>query len=124
MLLRACSINLVKDPSAVKDRFKSFMVLCTCVYVCIRYVCVCVYIHSYPFIHSDRNSICRSMYAVYKEDQYVKDIKLRMYTTPDELFQNSTVNKENAPFCVPKCYGTGILHIGQCLPMSKFLTLG
>eukprot|EP00795_Rhopilema_esculentum_P000574 gene574-10262_t len=36
----------------------------------------------------------------------------------DELFQNATVNKDNAPFCVPKCYGTGVLHIGQCLPMN------
>lgn len=60
------------------------------------------------------------MYTVYRGEKYVKGIKLQMYTTPDELFQNASVNHENSAFCVPKCYGTGLLHIGQCLPMSKF----
>ncbi|XP_065058153.1 lysosome membrane protein 2-like isoform X2 [Rhopilema esculentum] len=64
------------------------------------------------------SDVCRSLYVKYKKDSYVKDIKLQMYSTTDELFQNATVNKDNAPFCVPKCYGTGVLHIGQCLPMN------
>jgi len=64
------------------------------------------------------SDVCRSLYVTYQREQYLKDIKLQRYTTPDELFQNSTINKENAAFCVPKCYGTGLLHIGQCLPMG------
>ena len=64
---------------------------------------------------------CRSMYVTYQEEKYLKDIKLQMYTTPDELFQNASINAENAAFCVPECYGTGLLHIGQCLPMSKLI---
>eukprot|EP00794_Sanderia_malayensis_P007498 gene7498-8329_t len=62
--------------------------------------------------------ICRSLYLNYAKEDSVHGIKLRKYTTLPSLFQNASVNEENRPFCVPKCYDAGLLPIGQCLPMN------
>lgn len=59
--------------------------------------------------------ICRSLYLEYDKDDSVFDIDLYRYTTTDLLFANHTINPDNYAFCGPdKCWGTGILPLGQC----------
>lgn len=76
--------------------------------------------HTQPFL--ERNSkvylftadLARSLYVEYEKDITVFDITLYRHTTSQWLFMNSSVNPDNAAFCGPtKCWGTGLLPIGQ-----------
>ncbi|XP_047127065.1 lysosome membrane protein 2 isoform X1 [Hydra vulgaris] len=76
--------------------------------------------HTQPFL--ERNSkvylftadLARSLYVEYESDITVFDITLYRHTTSQWLFMNSSVNPDNEAFCGPtKCWGTGLLPIGQ-----------
>ena len=63
---------------------------------------------------------CRSLYINYDTKLTVKKIDLLRFTTTEKLFETAAKNPDNKPFCVPKCFKSGLLPIGQCLPMSEY----
>lgn len=78
--------------------------------------------HFKPFIDkSDKilyifiSDICRSLFLTYEGDQEIEDIKLRRFVLSADVFADKKTNPDNAPFCVKKCWKSGLLPVGQCL---------
>ncbi|ETE63382.1 Nucleoporin p54, partial [Ophiophagus hannah] len=59
---------------------------------------------------------CRSIYLTFEEELSVLGIPTYRFTPPLKMFANSSVNPDNAGFCVPAghCMGSGILNITAC----------
>jgi len=86
-----------------------------------------------PFRFTETNSpifvsdICRSINGVYKEDVFVKDIRLRRYGGSQFDMANATANPDNIGYCTPKgtpaekCVPSGILNSTVCQePIDNF----
>ena len=58
--------------------------------------------------------VCRSIYVTYEETRTKHDIELYRFVPPPEVFANSSLNPDNAGFCVPECLDSGVLDISQC----------
>lgn len=77
--------------------------------------------HTRPFLPRDdtvyvfTTDLCRALFFKYEKDRTVKDISLYRFTTTPELFANHSVNPDNGAFCnKEKCWGSGLLSVGQC----------
>lgn len=55
--------------------------------------------------------ICRSVYAKFEEESSVLDISTRQFSIPAEVFDNATLNPDNAAFGT---YDSGILDVSVC----------
>ena len=62
--------------------------------------------------------LCRSLYLTYTEKSEVQGIEALQFSVPAKAFLNATLNRDNQGFCTKKCYPSGILDIGVCLPPS------
>lgn len=62
------------------------------------------------------SDLCRSLYAVYEEDVTVKSIPGYRFSPPSKVFANTTINPDNAGFCIPagNCLGSGVLNVSVC----------
>ncbi|XP_076139637.1 lysosome membrane protein 2c [Alosa pseudoharengus] len=62
------------------------------------------------------SDLCRSMYAVFEKDVWVKYLPAYRFVPPSEVFANMTINPANAGFCVPEgnCLGSGLLNVSVC----------
>lgn len=58
--------------------------------------------------------LCRSLYLTYDCASVVRGLDTLSFTTPKEIYLNSTLNPDNKAFCTKRCYPTGILDIGIC----------
>ena len=54
-------------------------------------------------------NLCRSLYINFDTKNDIKGIKVYRFTTPADIFKNSTHNPDNAAFCLHRCYPYGIL---------------
>lgn len=61
-----------------------------------------------------------SLFLTYEGDQEIEDIKLRRFVLSADVFADKKTNPDNAPFCVKKCWKSGLLPVGQCLEGGKF----
>ncbi|XP_030305890.1 lysosome membrane protein 2 isoform X2 [Calypte anna] len=76
----------------------------------------------HPLISKDENiyifssDFCRSLYLVYDSSGAVADIPTYRFVPSAMVFANTTVNPDNAGFCVPpgNCPGTGVLNVSIC----------
>jgi len=74
----------------------------------------------HPFVEkTDRlyifsSDICRSIYVEYEDTREALEIPVLRFTAPPEVFANKTVNPDNAGFCNPDCFGSGILDVKVC----------
>lgn len=59
---------------------------------------------------------CRSLYLVYDSSGTVAGIPTYRFVPSAMVFANTTVNPDNAGFCVPpgNCPGTGVLNVSIC----------
>ncbi|XP_075716853.1 lysosome membrane protein 2 [Rhinoderma darwinii] len=62
------------------------------------------------------SDLCRSLFAVYEASYNVKGIPVFRFSPPAKVFANTTVNPDNAGFCVPKgnCLPSGLLNVSMC----------
>lgn len=58
----------------------------------------------------------RSLYALYESDVSVQGVPGFRFVPPSEVFANTTINPDNAGFCVPagNCLGSGLLNASVC----------
>ncbi|XP_059682821.1 lysosome membrane protein 2 isoform X2 [Gavia stellata] len=76
----------------------------------------------HPLISKDENiyifssDFCRSFYLVYDSSGTVAGIPTYRFVPSAMVFANTTVNPDNAGFCVPpgNCPGTGVLNVSVC----------
>lgn len=62
--------------------------------------------------------LCRSLYLTHTTKTEIQGINALQFTVPAEAFLNASLNHDNRGFCARKCYPSGILDIGVCLPPS------
>lgn len=62
--------------------------------------------------------LCRSLYLTHTTESKVQGIDALQFSVPAEAFLNASLNHDNQGFCTRKCYPSGILDIGVCLPPS------
>ncbi|XP_039261225.2 lysosome membrane protein 2-like [Styela clava] len=57
--------------------------------------------------------MCRSMKLEYEQESEIKGIKTMQFHLSDDFLANSTINPNNADFCVPpgNCYDSGVLNV-------------
>ncbi|XP_012685484.1 lysosome membrane protein 2c [Clupea harengus] len=62
------------------------------------------------------SDLCRSLYAVFEKELWVKNLPAYRFVPPSEVFANLTINPGNAGFCVPagNCLGSGLLNVSPC----------
>ncbi|KAL2099686.1 hypothetical protein ACEWY4_004080 [Coilia grayii] len=62
------------------------------------------------------SDLCRSLYATYEKEVWVKNLPAYRFVPPYEVFANWTINPANAGFCVPagNCLGSGLLNVSPC----------
>lgn len=62
------------------------------------------------------SDLCRSLYAVFEKEVWVKHLPAFRFVPPSEVFANLTINPANAGFCVPEgnCLGSGLLNVSPC----------
>ncbi|XP_006270884.3 lysosome membrane protein 2 isoform X3 [Alligator mississippiensis] len=76
----------------------------------------------HPLISKDEklyvfsSDFCRSLYLMFDSFRSVAGIPAYRFVPPEELFANTSVNPDNAGFCVPvgNCPGTGVLNVSIC----------
>lgn len=76
----------------------------------------------HPIIHANEtlymfsSDLCRSIYAIFEKELWVKDVQAYRFVPPSEVFANATINPANAGFCVPagNCLGSGLLDVSTC----------
>uniref|UniRef100_A0A8B9R8N0 Scavenger receptor class B member 2 n=1 Tax=Anas platyrhynchos TaxID=8839 RepID=A0A8B9R8N0_ANAPL len=76
----------------------------------------------HPLISKDENiyifssDFCRSFYLVYDSSGSVAGIPTYRFVPSPMVFANTTINPDNAGFCVPpgNCPGTGVLNVSIC----------
>jgi len=77
----------------------------------------------HPFVNKNDTlymfspDICRSIYGRFESELVVKGLKAFKFVIPSEVFANTTVNPDNACYCVPDvdhCLGAGVLNISAC----------
>uniref|UniRef100_A0AAY4ER49 Uncharacterized protein n=1 Tax=Denticeps clupeoides TaxID=299321 RepID=A0AAY4ER49_9TELE len=62
------------------------------------------------------SDLCRSLYARFEKEVWVKNVPGYRFVPPSEVFANVTVNPANAGFCVPagNCLSSGLLNVSVC----------
>ncbi|XP_074849876.1 lysosome membrane protein 2 isoform X2 [Carettochelys insculpta] len=76
----------------------------------------------HPLISKDEtiylfsSDFCRSLYVTFDSFVTVSGIPAYRFVPPPKVFANSSVNPDNAGFCVPagNCHGSGILNVSMC----------
>ncbi|XP_067413141.1 lysosome membrane protein 2 isoform X2 [Emydura macquarii macquarii] len=76
----------------------------------------------HPLISTDEtiymfsSDFCRSLYVTFDSFVSVSGISAYRFVPPAKVFANSSVNPDNAGFCVPagNCQGSGILNVSIC----------
>lgn len=58
--------------------------------------------------------LCRSVYFEYDSPFTVHGINTLRFTYPEKVWQNTTLNPDNAGFCPNRCFPTGILDVSVC----------
>uniref|UniRef100_A0A8D0BHP2 Scavenger receptor class B member 2 n=1 Tax=Salvator merianae TaxID=96440 RepID=A0A8D0BHP2_SALMN len=62
------------------------------------------------------SDFCRSLYLTFDRYVTVEGIPAYRFVPPKKIFENATVNPDNAGFCVPagNCLGAGLLNVSAC----------
>ncbi|TRY97130.1 hypothetical protein DNTS_032786 [Danionella cerebrum] len=62
------------------------------------------------------SDLCRSLYALYESEVTVQGVPALRFVPPAEVFANTSINPDNAGFCVPAghCLGSGLLNVSVC----------
>ncbi|CAM5139189.1 unnamed protein product [Natator depressus] len=76
----------------------------------------------HPLISTDEtiyvfsSDFCRSLYITFDSFVSVSGIPAYRFVPPEKVFANTSVNPDNAGFCVPagNCHGSGVLNVSIC----------
>lgn len=59
--------------------------------------------------------IFRSIYAIFESELSVRGVPAYRFVPPSEVFANTTINPDNAGFCVGgNCLSSGLLNVSVC----------
>ncbi|XP_060746357.1 lysosome membrane protein 2c [Tachysurus vachellii] len=61
------------------------------------------------------SDLCRSIYAIFESELSVRGVPAYRFVPPSEVFANTTINPDNAGFCVGgNCLSSGLLNVSVC----------
>ncbi|MCI4386874.1 hypothetical protein PGIGA_G00067780 [Pangasianodon gigas] len=61
------------------------------------------------------SDLCRSIYATFESELSVRGVPAYRFVPPSKVFANTTVNPDNAGFCVGgRCLSSGLLNVSGC----------
>lgn len=66
--------------------------------------------------------LLRSYYLTFLKEEKIKDVNVYTFHLPKNIFDNATLNPDNAGFCDGECLGNGVQNITKCYNGPGFIS--